>query len=207
MISYFLCNFEKLNSCVKTALATFGQLLENFGLLFTPTSGHTAVVTQKSGAWCKQLKCLQIILRLSLSVWHLSVNCRRLCSNIRQVRLWSLEGCLLRPRIGLRWADSRMQLAGFADWRARMWSVKKARRIHLSNIIGSGANIKPFKPILLWYTLSQCYVNIILPFMSIFRQIWSHWKKCFKILKWKFPIKHQTAQLISHPNGNSSFMS
>ena len=163
MISYFLCNFEKLNSCVKTALATFGQLLENFGLLFTPTSGHTAVVTQKSGAWCKQLKCLQIILRLSLSVWHLSVNCRWLCSNIRQVRLWSLEGCLLRPRIGLRWADSRMQLAGFADWRARMWSVKKARRIHLSNIIGSGANIKPFKPILLWYTLSQCYVNIILP--------------------------------------------
>ena len=43
MIGNFLGYFEKLHSCVKTALATFwatfGKLI---GLLFTPTSGHTA---------------------------------------------------------------------------------------------------------------------------------------------------------------------
>ena len=41
MISKVLGNFEKPHSYVKTAVHTFRQLWETFGLLFTPTSGHT----------------------------------------------------------------------------------------------------------------------------------------------------------------------
>ena len=37
MIGNFLANFEKFNSYVKTALATFGKICATF----TPTSGHT----------------------------------------------------------------------------------------------------------------------------------------------------------------------
>ena len=42
MIGNFLSYFEKPHSYVITAFwLLFGQLLENFGLLFTPRSGHT----------------------------------------------------------------------------------------------------------------------------------------------------------------------
>ena len=41
MIGNFWGIFEKPHSQVKTAVATFGATLETFGLLFTPTSGHT----------------------------------------------------------------------------------------------------------------------------------------------------------------------
>ena len=42
MIGNFLGNFENRHSNAKTAVATFRQLLETFGLFFNPTSGHTA---------------------------------------------------------------------------------------------------------------------------------------------------------------------
>ena len=42
MIGNFLGYFEKPHSYAKTALGTFGQLLEKIGLLLIPTSGHTA---------------------------------------------------------------------------------------------------------------------------------------------------------------------
>ena len=46
MIGNFLGNFEKPYSYVKTDVASFWATLETFGLLFTPTSGHTGYVAQ-----------------------------------------------------------------------------------------------------------------------------------------------------------------
>ena len=50
MIVNFLGDDEKPDSYVKQLLLLFGQLLETFGLLFTPTSGHTAL-TQTLKFW------------------------------------------------------------------------------------------------------------------------------------------------------------
>ena len=38
----FLVYFEKHHFLIKTVVATFWHLFEEFGLLFIPTSGHTA---------------------------------------------------------------------------------------------------------------------------------------------------------------------
>ena len=46
MIGNFWGNFEKPYSYVKTDVASFWATLETFGLLFTPTSGHTGYVAQ-----------------------------------------------------------------------------------------------------------------------------------------------------------------
>ena len=48
MIGNNWVNFEKSHSYLKTALATFRQLLKTFGLLFNQTSGHTASNIEKS---------------------------------------------------------------------------------------------------------------------------------------------------------------
>ena len=43
MINNFLGFIKKTHSCVKTALSTFWVTFGKIGLLFTPTSGHTAL--------------------------------------------------------------------------------------------------------------------------------------------------------------------
>ena len=58
MIGNFWGNFEKLNSYAKTALVTFQATFGKFGLLFTPTSGHTDY-KKKGGR--KQQDVLQLV--------------------------------------------------------------------------------------------------------------------------------------------------
>ena len=41
MIGNFLAKFENLSLVQILLVLLFGQLLETFGVLFTPTSGHT----------------------------------------------------------------------------------------------------------------------------------------------------------------------
>ena len=53
MIGNFLGNFEKRHSYVKLHWLLFGQLLEKIGLLFTPTSGHSAVMMDRNQSFGK----------------------------------------------------------------------------------------------------------------------------------------------------------
>ena len=45
----FLGSFENIHFLVYTAVVTFGQLLENFGLLYISASGHTGACVLEMG--------------------------------------------------------------------------------------------------------------------------------------------------------------